>query len=203
MTLLLMLAVFNPGAVKFTATYLVPSLYPALLVTIGSIIAAFGAPPPGTMEPWLLNGLGWIGVVTLLSTLALTLKKLFGRQPSLSEILSGLVTVKSLDGYKEEQRLRCVGIEKQVSEARHAFDRVLNTDRVNTMKVIEELMQRGQARDHIVGELRDTISRLQERTESHVRKLDANDTKMDNLLREVSAAAAVLKQAARNSERQQ
>jgi hypothetical protein len=199
MTLLFMLAVFNPGAVKFTATYLVPSLYPALVVTIGSIIAAFGSPPPGTMEPWLLNALGWIGVITLLATLALTLKKLFGRQPSLTEILSGLVTTKSLDGYKEEQRLRCVGLEKQISEARHQFDGVLNTDRVNTMKMFEDILHRATKRDAIMDDMRDAMSRLQERTEAHVRKLDANDMKMDTLLREVSAAAAVLgRQASKN-----
>jgi hypothetical protein len=200
MTLLFMLAVFNPGAVKFTATYLVPSLYPAILVTIGSIIAAFGAPPPGTMEPWLLNGLGWIGVVTLLATLALTLKKLFGRQPSLSEILSGLVSTKTLAEYKEEVRLRTVGLEKQISDCRHAFDAALNTDRVNVAKMIDAVMERSVERDRVIASLSDSMSRLHERTESHVRKLDANDMKMDNLLREVSAAAAILKQAANRSQ---
>jgi hypothetical protein len=66
--------------------------------------------------------------------------------------------------------------------------------------MIDDAMKRSAERDHVISELRDSMSRLQERTETHVRKLDSNDMKMDNLLREVSAAAAILKQAANRSQ---
>jgi hypothetical protein len=117
------------------------------------------------------------------------MKKLFGRAPSLNEILSGLVTTTSLDNYKEEQRLRSVGLEKQISDARHSFDARANTDLVRYEKAFQEVFSRGELRDKMVTELRDTVARLQERTETHLRKLDQYDTKLDNLLRDVSRAA--------------
>ncbi|MCA1589706.1 MAG: hypothetical protein LC734_04805, partial [Acidobacteria bacterium] len=146
--------------------------------------------PEGSSISWALNALAWIGVITLLATLALTLKKLFGRQPSLTEILSGLVSVKSLDGYKEEMRLRTVGLEKQISDARHSFDERANSDFVRFQKEFEAIAKRGDERDRTTQKLSNSVSQLQERTETHLRKLDQYDLKFDNLLREVSAAAA-------------
>jgi hypothetical protein len=181
---------------KFVATYLVPSLYPALLMTISAIVAffsplvAFTAPPPGSEWPFVLNVIAWLGVLTIAATFALTLKKLFGRQPSLSEVLSGLVSTKSLSEYKEEQRLRCVGLEKQISDARHSFDEVRMTDLKRVEQTFEKIFEIAEQRERDIGKMRDTISRLQERTETHIRKLDQYDGKMDNLLREVSKAAA-------------
>jgi LPS O-antigen subunit length determinant protein (WzzB/FepE family) len=178
------------NSLRFTASYLIPSLYPAMIATLGFVIAIFETPAKGTIEPWLLNAFAWIGVITLIATLALTLKKLFGRQPSLSEILSGLVTVKTLDGYKEEQRLRTLGLETQISAARHAFDARANSDLVRTQETFREIFGQIDQSDRMVGELSKDVSRLQERTETHLRKLDQYDTKLDNLLREVSRAAA-------------
>jgi hypothetical protein len=178
------------NSLKFTATYLVPSLYPAMISALGFAIAVFEAPPQGTIEPWLLNAFAWIGVVTLLATLALTLKKLFGRQPSLTEVLSGLVTTKALAEYKEEQRVRDVGLEKQISAARHSFDERANGDLVRTQTSFREIFGLMEIRDKAIGELSKDVSRLHERTETHLRKLDQYDTKLDNLLREVSVAAA-------------
>jgi hypothetical protein len=190
----MMLTLTVIAQLKFVGTYFVPSFFPAMIALAGSLFGLVFAqmPPPvrGSIEPWLLNLFAFIGVVTLLATLALTLKKLFGRQPSINEILSGLVSVKSLDGYKEEQRLRCVGLEKQISEARHAFDEVRMTDLKRNEETFTRIFALAETRDRDLGKMRDTISRLQERTETHLRKLDQYDTKLDNLLREVTAAAA-------------
>lgn len=181
---------------KFVATYLVPSLYPALIMTASAVaaflapLAQFAGPQRGTEWPFVLNVIAWLGVLTIAATFALTLKKLFGRQPSLGEVLSGLVSVKTLAEYKEEQRLRCVGIEKQVSEARHAFDERVNSDLVRVEKTFETIFRLAEARDRDMGKMRDSISRLTERTDTHIRKLDQYDGKMDNLLTKVAEAAA-------------
>lgn len=160
---------------KFTATYLVPSLYPAMISALGFMIAAFQTPREDTIAPWLLNAFAWIGFILILATLALTLKKLFGRQPSLSEVLSGLVTVKTLDGYKEEQRLRCLGLEKQISDARHSFDEALKSDLVRSERIFAEIFQS-------IGTMRDSVSRLQERTETHIRQFDSLSQKLDRTI---------------------
>jgi hypothetical protein len=183
---------------KLAATYLVPGLWPALILAVGSVLAGVMramhllgiAPLPGSEWPFVLNVLFWSGVLATWIGAGVGLKKLLGRQPSLNEILSGLVSTKSLEAYKEEQRLRCVGLEKQISDARHSFDERANTDLARTLQTFKEVFDRGEQRDKDVGRLRDTIARLQERTETHIRKLDQYDTKMDNLLREVSKAAA-------------
>jgi uncharacterized FlaG/YvyC family protein len=183
---------------KFVATYFVPSLFPSMIALLGSILGIVFAQLPnpvrGSIEPWLLNLFAFIGVVTLLATLALTLKKLFGRQPSINEILSGLVSVKAFDNWRdkhvEEQRLRCVGLEKQISDARHSFDERANSDLARTLETFKEIVNRGDQRDRDVRKISDTISRLQERTEAHVRKLDAYDQKFDAMLVKVTEAAA-------------
>lgn len=181
---------------KFVATYLVPSAYPSLLMALSALaaffapLAQFSVPPPGSEWPFVLNVIAWLGVATIAATFALTLKKIFGRQPSLSEILSGLVSVKTLAEFKEEQRLRDVGLEKQISEARHSFDEVRMSDLARNEDTFKTIFRLSEQRDQSIGKMRDSISRLTERTESHIRKLDQYDTKMDNLLRDVSAAAA-------------
>jgi len=173
---------------KFAATYLVPSLYPSLLMTLSAIaalfapLAQFTAPPHGMEWPFVLNAIAWLGVATIAATLALTLKKLFGRQPSLSEVLSGLVSTKTLAEYKEEQRLRSVGLEKQISEARHAFDERANSDLRRTLETFKEVFARGEQRDREMGKLRDSMSRIHERTETHIRKFDQLDGKIDRLI---------------------
>src|SRR3954453_4881487 len=93
---------------KFIGSYLVPSFYPSLLMIVstvaaffGSPLAQFGPPPAGTGWPFVMNAIAWLAVFTIAATLALTLKKLFGRQPSISEVLSGLVDGKSFKEYKE------------------------------------------------------------------------------------------------------
>lgn len=181
---------------KFVATYFVPSFYPSLIMTLSAVaaffapLAQFSSPAHGTEWPFVLNVIAWLGVLTIAATFALTLKKLFGRQPSLGEVLSGLVSVKTLDGYKEEQRLRCVGLEQQISAARHSFDERANKDLVRVEQTFEKIFKLGEARDRDMGKISATISRLQERTEAHVRKLDAYDGKFDTMLVKVTEAAA-------------
>jgi hypothetical protein len=178
---------------KFVATYMVPSAYPSLLTAL-SVLAAAVLPPPGSEWPFAANVFMWLGVLLTGASLALVIKQLFRRQPSLNEILSGLVTTKSFDGWRdryiEEQRLRCVGLEKQISDARHSFDERANTDLRRNEETFQKIFKIAESRDTEMGRIRDTISRLQERTETHLRKLDQYDTKLDTLLRDVSAAAA-------------
>lgn len=187
---------------RFVATFLVPALYPSMISTVALFIASLGNPPPGTFEPWILNFFAICGGLLLLASLALTIKKLLGRTPSLDEVLSGLVTTKTLDEYKEEQRLRDKGLEIQISDARHSFDARANSDLKRNLEMFTDVQRRGEQRDTAIAEMERTIARLQERTESHLRKLDSNDTKMDNLLAQVSAATAQLKDAARRADAQ-
>jgi hypothetical protein len=174
---------------KFAATYLAQSTYPALLAAL-SLFASLIMPPPGSEWPFAANVLMWLGILTMIGSLALIVRQLTRRQPSLNEILSGLMTVKTFDGYKEEQRLRCVGLEKQISDARHSFDERSNTDLVRIEQTFGRIFKLGEQRDRDMGKFRDTISRLQERTETHIRKIDQFDGKLDNLLSKVSEAVA-------------
>jgi hypothetical protein len=193
---------------KFLATYFIPSLYPSLLMIASAIaaffapLAQFSGPPHGTEWPFVLNVIAWLGVLTIAATLALTLKKLFGRQPSLSEVLSGLVSTKTLAEYKEERRLREVGLEKQISEARHAFDARANSDLVRIEQTFERIFEAGEQRDREVRELAGLMARMQERTESHIRTLGQYDTKLDVLRREISETVGALRAARERLERE-
>ena len=180
--------------IKFVATYLVPGLYPALLLGLSTVIGAISstlgfAPLPGSEWPFVLNVLFWMGVLSLAATLTLTLKKLFGRQPSLNEVLGGLISVKAFDAYREEMRLRCLGLEKQISDARHEFDERSNSDLVHADQRFREILDLSEKRSVESQSLIKTVSRLEERTESHIRKLDQYDGKLDNLLKEVTRHA--------------
>ena len=163
---------------KFVAIFLVPSFYPSLLIVCSTIAAFFGpplatfsAPVPGSEWPFVLNAIAWLGVMTILATLALTVKKLFGRQPSLNSILSGLVSVGVLKEFREEQHRRDRGLEEQISKVRHETDEALNS----------ALVREGE-RGKEIQLMRDIVSRLQERTETHIRKLDRYDERLDKLL---------------------
>lgn len=127
-------------------------------------------PPAGSEWPWLLNALMWLFVFNGLGGLALIMKKLVGRQPSLNQVLSGLVTVAGLDDYKKEQHLRNRGIEEQVGALRHEIKNEYNSASL-----------RAEERRHEIAQLRDQVSRLSERTETHVRKLDQMDGKIDRI----------------------
>jgi hypothetical protein len=81
-------------------------------------------------------------------------------------------------------------LEKQISDARHSFDERANKDLVHVEKAFEKIYLLGEQRDRDMGKMRDSISKLTERTDSHIRKLDQYDGKMDNLLTKVSEAAA-------------
>lgn len=185
---------------KFAATYLVPGAWSAVVFVLSAALGGLTSflhipmgvtmPPAGTEWPFVLNVLFWLLVLNAIAGLTYTLLKIFGRKPSLNEVLSGLVSVPKFKDYQEEQRLRCVGLEKQISEARHAFDEVRMTDLKRTEETFTTIFRLAEARDQSMGKMRDSISRLTERTDNHIRKLDQYDTKLDNLLRDVSAAAA-------------
>jgi hypothetical protein len=159
---------------KFVATYLVPSLYPSLLFALSTVLAAFTAPFPGSEWPFVLNAIAWLGVLTIAATFALTLKKLFGRRPPLDEILSGLVSTKSLKDHQEEQHLRHRGLEEQIGKVRH-----------DTSDALMAALKRGEERDRLISGLTEVISRLQERTENHIRKFDQLDSKLDRALERI------------------
>lgn len=169
---------------KFVGTYFVPSLYPSLLMVLSAIagsftsLAQFSAPPHGSEWTFVLNVIAWLGVATIAATLALTLKKLFGRQPSLTEVLSGLVTLKSLEDFKKEKHIRERGLEEQISKLRHDLDRALT-----------EALQRETVRERTIQEMRDAVSRLHERTETHIRMLDQYDKKIGTLFERIGEAA--------------
>lgn len=174
---------------RFVATYMEPSFYPSLL-TMSSLFASIVLPPPGSEWPFAANVLMWVGILTMLASFALVMKKLFGRHPSLNDVLSGLVNCATLDDYKKEQHLRHRGLEEQISALRHDTDARQNTDLVRAEKTFAELFARLGERERQLGEMRDQISRLAERTETHIRKLDQYDTKLDNLLKDVGRVAA-------------
>jgi hypothetical protein len=157
---------------KFVATYLVPSLYPSLLFAFSAVLAVFTAPFPGSEWPFVLNAIAWLGVLTIAATFALTLKKLFGRRPPLDEILSGLVTVASLKEFREEQGRRDAGLETQIAAVHDETETAFNA-----------AFTREGDRERDIREMRDILSRLQERTETHIRKLDQYDGRFDLLLR--------------------
>ena len=73
--------------------------------------------------------------------------------------------------------IRCRGLEEQISKMRHDVDAALNT-----AFVAAEL------RGGVITMMRDQVSRLQERTETHIRKLDQYDLKLDTLIRELPRA---------------
>jgi hypothetical protein len=185
---------------KFAATYLVPGAWQAVIffvsAALGGLTSFFHArigaamPPAGTEWPFVLNVLFWLLVLNAIAGLTYTIMKIFGRKPSLTEVLSGLVDGKTFKDYKEEQRLRCVGLEKQISDARHSFDERANTDLARTLETFKEVFTRGEQRDRDMIKISGTINRLQERTEAHVRKLDAYDGKFDAMLVKVTEAAA-------------
>lgn len=167
--------------IKFVATYMLVSVWPGLLCG-GGILASLIMPPPGSEWPFAANVLMWVGIVTMIASLALLLKKLFGRQPSINEILSGLVSVGHLEDYKKEQHLRHRGLEEQISKVRHDTDERMNSDLKRTLESFQDIFRRGEERDVVIGRMRDSMSRLQERTETHIRKFDSLDAKMDRLI---------------------
>lgn len=155
-----------------------------------SPLAEILLPPAGSQWPFAANVLMWGSILTMFGGLILILKKLFGRQPSFGETLAKLVSIGRFDEYREEQRLRAKGLEAQISQARHSFDERANTDLFHCGKLFDGLINRMSSHDKVAADLRDSVSRLHERTETHLRKLDQYDTKLDNLLRDVSRAAA-------------
>lgn len=174
---------------RFVATYMEPSAYPSLLGGLG-VVTSLVMPPPGSEWPFAANVLMWVGILTMLASFTLVMKKLLGRAPSLNEILTGLVTCASLEDYKKEQHLRHRGLEEQISALRHDTDARQNSDLVRTEKTLAEIFVRLGERERTFGEMRDQISRLAERTETHIRKLDQYDTKLDNLLKDVGRLAS-------------
>jgi hypothetical protein len=164
----------------------------------------------------VLGAIGLLTVYVLAVQAIKVTRETFGRQPPMASILREinrkleevqkkiaqdmklLVPVAELTEYKEEVRLRCVGLEKQISDARHSFDERANSDLKRTLETFDQIVQRGERRDEIVTGLSRVVSRLQERTESHLRKFDQYDTKMDNLLTKVAEAAARGVRSARN-----
>src|SRR4051812_37230855 len=178
---------------KFAATYLVPGAWPALIFFVSAVLGGLTSffrsplgvtvPPAGTEWPFVLNVLFWLLVLNAVAGLTYTLMKIFGRKPSLTEVLSGLVDGKTFGAYKEELRLRCLGLEKQISDARHSFDERANKDLVRVEQTFEKIFKLAETRDEAMGVMRDSISLLRERTETHLRKFDQYDTKFDNMLR--------------------
>jgi hypothetical protein len=158
--------------------------------------SAFGLFLADTLDRVTPGMIGWavIGLISALTVVALVLtvlnqgKRFFGRQPSLNQVLAGLVSVVAWDDYKQEQHLRHRGLEEQISKVRHDTDERFNADLVRVEKVFGEIFKRSEERDRAIDNLAHVVSRLQERTETHVRNFDSLFTKIDNLLRDVNLA---------------
>jgi hypothetical protein len=136
---------------------------------------------PFPSEPILNNFIWGLGGLLLIALLVLSViyfwKQVFGRQPSLNSTISGLITHGAFTEFKKEMHIRCRGLEEQISKMRHDVDAALNT-----AFVAAEL------RGGVITMMRDQVSRLQERTETHIRKLDQYDLKLDTLIRELPRA---------------
>jgi hypothetical protein len=143
-----------------------------------------------SLERFTPGAIGWtvMGVAAALSLAALVLTVLllgrawFRKQPTFHEILKTLMPVTDFEIYKEEQRRRDVGLETQISAARHAFDEALKADFVTNAREHKEILRRGDARDGIISTLRDSMAAMQERTATHIRQFDALFKKCDTLL---------------------
>ncbi len=122
---------------------------------------------------WGLYGVG-LAVIFVLGGVVLY-KKAFGRQPSLNAVLAGLVSVPALDEYKKDQDKRFIGLESQINSLRKEMREEYNHSK-----------HQGEERRNEIQALRDQVSRLQERTETHIRKLDQIDNKLDAIWRNVS-----------------
>lgn len=137
---------------------------------------------PGAIG-WTIMGLvAALAIVVLVLTAANQARRLFGRRPTLNEILNKLVSVDDHDEYKEEMRLRCLGLEKQISDARHSFDERANSDLVEAGKQFETVFRLIGERDKMMSDQNHIMARLQERTETHVRKFDQLEGKLDTAL---------------------
>ena len=163
---------------------------------------------PGAIGWTVLGVLGFLGAYILVLLAIKVTRETFGKKPPMSSVLREiygkleelkqniekemklLVVDKDLDEYKEEQRLRCVGLEKQISDARHSFDERANSDLRRTLETLKEITDRGEKRDLLFSGFSRHLAKIEERTETHLRKLDQYDSKFDNLLRDVSAATA-------------
>lgn len=137
---------------------------------------------PGAIGWTVMGVVAALGIVVLVLTALNQAKKFFGRQPTFDEIIKTLLSVDDFDIFKEEQRLRAVGLEKQISDARHSFDERANSDLKRNLETFEHMGKRNDDRDKAVAELRDSVSTLHERTATHVRSLDALFNKCDKLL---------------------
>lgn len=143
-----------------------------------------------SLDRFTPGAIGWtvIGIASALSVAVLVLTVLllgrawFRKQPTFNEILKTLLPVADFEKYREEQRIRDVGLETQISVARHAFDAALKTDFVANAREHTEIIRRGDARDQIIATLRDSMSAMQERTATHIRQFDALFKKCDTLL---------------------
>lgn len=182
---------FVIAQLKFIATYLVPSLYPSLMLAVSFIFASLTTlarlavlPSPGTEWPFVLNVLFWLGVVSLILTIWLTIKKIAARNPSLNEVLSGLVSNKTFDDYKKEQHVRDRGLEIQISDARHSFDETHKTDFVANEKRFEVVFRLISEHDKRNEEFLRANAELQERTKTHIREFDSIKGQIERMLRD-------------------
>lgn len=134
-------------------------------------LAQFPFPPENVLVPFVWGLLGLLSIAALILSVIVQYKKAFGRVPSLDHIIAGLMTAKAFEDFKEEQRLRHRGLEEQIGKVRH-----------DTSDALMSAMNRGEERDKEIREMGRMIERLQERTETHLRKLDSFDGKLDRLI---------------------
>lgn len=136
-----------------------------------------------------------VGLLSLLGGYALILtvisghRKVFGRNPPLEEDLNrvelnlkGFTSVKEFEALREEARLRAVGLEKQISTARHDFAKEMEGLAKNARADYEETSDHLTKLAEEVVKTRVTIGALDERTKNVAGTVHNFDAKLNTLL---------------------
>jgi hypothetical protein len=163
-------------------------------------------PPPGIGE-WLRIVLYIVGVLLILLKAWEAAEKRFGHNPPIDHVieqvnvnLKGLTPLKDFEARNEEQRLRDVGLEKQISEVRHEVPTIkqfaqteddhLRVDVKNSLDALrKEIIDANNARSRSVGNLHEQLKAAEIKlaavdadNKTLMRKTDSMDNKIDRLL---------------------
>ncbi len=136
-----------------------------------SILAQIPVPPPDLVGRVIWALIAIAAVVVLVLTGIVQWKKAFGRAPPLNEILAGLVSEQTMNEYKKEATRVSDGVSNEITKLR-----------VEVKEEYKAAEERAEERRQELIAMRDQVSKLQERTETHIRQLDKLDGKVDRLL---------------------
>jgi hypothetical protein len=175
---------------KFVMTEKVFPLAGLLVAIAGLPLGQIQAPPIDGVGRWAWSLIGFLAIILLVLNVVLASKKLLGRNPPLADVLSGMATLKHVDGLegriidlKNEQHARARGLEEQISALRHEM-----RNEYGALKMAAD--ERREILDERLAELRAEIAGMRERTTAHhgslERKVDTLDGKVDRLIERLS-----------------